>query len=688
MSTTFSRGENPLKADKLNTAFSERISRSGDTMTGLLTLVGNPVSAFDAATKQYVDTQVSSIVLHGGVLTFNTRAGDIVLNTTDVTTALGYVPYNVVNPAGYQTASDVTGTLIPYAKIDSPIFTGDPRAPTPAPGDADTSIATTAFVYNTLAPLTANFVTAFNTRKGSITLTSTDVSTALGYIPYDSGNPSNYQTYAQTVATSQSVASTYVPLSQKAAPLGVATLDAGGKLVSWQLPAVSTGTLSYKGGWNAATNTPVATSGALMGGAPQAVGSYYVVTATGTTAAIDGITSWVAGDWIVSSGAVWQRVQNSTSPYLPLTGGTLSGMLTLSADPTASLHAVTKQYSDTKVALAGGVMTGILTLSADPTLNLHAATKQYVDTHTTAVVGAYLPLVGGTLTGPLVLAADPATALQATTKQYADAVQTAAMAYADTKLAIAGGTATGPIYAPTLGMDANNVWRSALEPGFAWSVRDGANNIALALDTSGILWVAGVITPTTGSQPVPLSYLQANYVPITGGTSYLPLTGGTLTGPIYAPAHGVGTNDVWNGNSYETGLVWSVRDGSGNIALAITWDGSLMFNLGAPTSDSQPVPLSYLQANYLALAGGTMTGNLGLVGSSTYQISTEPGLVWSIRDSYGNVALALDASGTLWVAKMQLLTGGTTPNPPFVLPTTPGASGTWWNNGTFICVVP
>jgi hypothetical protein len=31
------------------------------------------------------------------------------------------------------------------------------------------------------------------------------------------------------------------------------------------------------------------------------------------------------------------------------------------------------------VPLAGGTMTGLLTLSADPTANLHAATKQYVD---------------------------------------------------------------------------------------------------------------------------------------------------------------------------------------------------------------------------------------------------------------------------------------------------------------------
>ena len=57
--TAFFRGENPLRADKLNTAFSERVLRSGDTMQGMLSLWRDPVAPFDAATKQYVDA-------HGG----------------------------------------------------------------------------------------------------------------------------------------------------------------------------------------------------------------------------------------------------------------------------------------------------------------------------------------------------------------------------------------------------------------------------------------------------------------------------------------------------------------------------------------------------------------------------------------------------------------------------------------------
>ena len=83
------------------------------------------------------------------------------------------------------------------------------------------------------------------------------------------------------------------------------------------------------------------------------------------------------------------------------------------------------------VLLAGGTMTGILTLSADPVNANDAATKRYVDTKIVGVNSTfanYLPLTGGTMNGSLTmsgsavinLAADPTTNLQAATKQYVD----------------------------------------------------------------------------------------------------------------------------------------------------------------------------------------------------------------------------------------------------------------------------
>jgi len=74
---------------------------------------------------------------------------------------------------------------------------------------------------------------------------------------------------------------------------------------------------------------------------------------------------------------------NLDNTKLNLIGGTLTGYLTLHADPTSALHPTTMQYVDTAnsllLPLGGGTMTGFLTLSSNPTANAHAANKAYVD---------------------------------------------------------------------------------------------------------------------------------------------------------------------------------------------------------------------------------------------------------------------------------------------------------------------
>lgn len=49
---------------------------------------------------------------------------------------------------------------------------------------------------------------------------------------------------------------------------------------------------------------------------------------------------------------------------LPTSGGTMTGALTLAGNPTANLHAATKQYADTKLAKSGGTITGDVIVSA------------------------------------------------------------------------------------------------------------------------------------------------------------------------------------------------------------------------------------------------------------------------------------------------------------------------------------
>jgi Collagen triple helix repeat (20 copies) len=72
-------------------------------------------------------------------------------------TGLLYVRYNDGTSTQWVIASPQPDTT-QFATAASPTFTGDPKAPTPAPGDNDTSVATTAFVQAAITAALVNSV--------------------------------------------------------------------------------------------------------------------------------------------------------------------------------------------------------------------------------------------------------------------------------------------------------------------------------------------------------------------------------------------------------------------------------------------------------------------------------------------------------------------------------------------------
>lgn len=112
-------------------------------------------------------------------------------------------------------------------------------------------------------------------------------------------------------------------------------------------------------------------------------------------------TTYAIGDHVLNGGVIYRAIAASsagafvpgnwtrlallsdTTGFLPLSGGTLTGGLTLpGTEPTAANNAATKQYVDnTTVALSGDTMTGGLTLPVtEPSGPNNAVTKTYVDT--------------------------------------------------------------------------------------------------------------------------------------------------------------------------------------------------------------------------------------------------------------------------------------------------------------------
>lgn len=112
------------------------------------------------------------------------------------------------------------------------------------------------------------------------------------------------------------------------------------------------------------------------------------------------LTSYVNIQDSTLSGLIDQR--------LSLSGGTMSGPITLDGNPTLSGQASNKNYVDSSITTLSGFcqstfvntsgdsLTGFLTLHADPTVSGHAATKQYVDALVAAQTRTVQQVVFGT----------------------------------------------------------------------------------------------------------------------------------------------------------------------------------------------------------------------------------------------------------------------------------------------------
>jgi hypothetical protein len=138
-------------------------------------------------------------------------------------------------------------------------------------------------------------------------------------------------------------------ISEKGAANGYAGLDGTGKVPSAQLPAVVAGGLQYQGTWDATANTPV-----IPAAAAGNKGWYWKVATAGTTT-IDTINDWKINDWIISNGAVWDKIDN-TDQVTSVAGR--QGAVTLTNADIAGLGTMATQ-SAAAVVITGGTIDGV-----------------------------------------------------------------------------------------------------------------------------------------------------------------------------------------------------------------------------------------------------------------------------------------------------------------------------------------
>jgi hypothetical protein len=226
---------------------------------GYTTNVGTVTSVSGAGT-------VSGLSLTGSVTTSGslTLGGTLVLTSGQVTDALGFTPYNATNPSGYITASALT-----------PYLTSATAATTYQPLDGDlTAIAALAGTTGLVRKTAANTY-SLDTATYLTGITSGQVTTALGYTPYNATNPAGYTTNTGTVTSVNLTAGTGVSVSggpvtssgaitvTNTAPDQIVSLTAGTNVtVTGTYPNF---TIAASGGGGSGTVTSVTASGGTTG---------------------------------------------------------------------------------------------------------------------------------------------------------------------------------------------------------------------------------------------------------------------------------------------------------------------------------------------------------------------------------------------------------------------------------------
>jgi hypothetical protein len=246
---------------------------------------------------------------------------------------------------------------VKHLKVSTVPDAGDDTLVEPSDWNADHQLTGTVPVENggTGAATLTGYVKGNGTAAmtAAATIPSTDV-TGLGTMAAQNSN-----NVAITGGTMSGVAITgYIPTTEKAQPLGVATLDAAGKVPTSQIPMQ--GDLNYQGTWNASTNTPTLTSSV------GTKGYYYVVDVAGSTN-LNGITDWQVGDWAIFNGSIWQKVDN-TDAVTSVNGFTGTVVLTTTDVAEGTNQYFTTARARTSVSAGTGISydnaTGVITNSS------------------------------------------------------------------------------------------------------------------------------------------------------------------------------------------------------------------------------------------------------------------------------------------------------------------------------------
>lgn len=627
------------QSDARYTVSSTKVNKTGDTMSGPLVFSGTTNAgvvlsnltttqrlALSATAGMVVyDTTLGNPMLYIAgawkqpVTSINTLSGDVTLTTDAVTQGSTNL---------YMTNAGVIGQLLTGINTSS-----------------YTAVTSADSILVAIGKLAKN--AAVSAGAGTVTSIAMSVPSILNI----TGTPiTSSGTLALTVA-SQNAATVWAGPAT-----GGAAAPTFRALVATDIPALAESAIT-----NLSTDlaAKLALAGGTMTGAITLAG-YPGFGAFGSATAGMIAYNTVTNNLSFFNGTAWIDVSTPSSAFLPLSGGTLTGGLSLVAGtPTGALATRADYVAATYMPLAGGVFTGSISFSGGSTIlrlpNLTttqrtaigsptAGTLLYDTTLNTTmqwngsawqILAASSAFAGGTFTGPVNFSGSTATfSLPVFTSAQMNSIPSPAggmMIFNTTvlqpyiwnggfwqspftnagSLSLMGGTMQGPI------------------------TFTGVNYLGVALQNlttsqrNAVSPLAGGLIYNTSTNAV--EYYNGSTWGNVGASGALPESGGTMTGNI-----------VFSGTTI-VGLVLNNLSSTQEGAIATPAAGSLVWNTTSTTVDvfngSAWVALG--SGSGLATTGGTMTGDLKFSGT------THAGLVLNNLTTTQQNAISGPVTGSL-----------------------------------------
>ncbi|CCV02202.1 hypothetical protein IIV30_007L [Invertebrate iridescent virus 30] len=309
-----------------------------------------------------------------------------------------------------------------------------------------------------------------------------------------------------------------------------------------------------------------------------------------------------------------------SGPFLPLSGGTMSGQIVQSLAPTSANNLVNKAYVDSLIGggpflpLSGGTMSGQIVQSLVPLAANDLTNKAYVDNLVSG--GPFLPLSGGTMSGQIIQSLAPTTTNNLANKAYVDA-QVAAVVVPDATSSVKGivqlsgdlsGTASAPVVSPLAITNAKLANLSAVS-----QLKGSSSTASTATDISlgsGLSMSGSTLSVNTSSL----------------SSTFLPLSGGTMSGAISQPLAPAVGSDVAN-KAYIDAQVAAVvvPDATTSVKGIVQLAGDLSGTASAPVVS----PLSITNAKLANLSAVSQLKGSSSTASTATDISLGSGLSMS-----------------------------------------------------------